>query len=495
LTEVVLGLDIGSSSTKGVLATLDGTVVATAEAAHAMDFPHPGWAEHDPQQVWWQDFLAVCRDLLTEASHEVVAVAISGIGPCLLPVDGSGDPLRPAIMYGIDIRAQKEIDELTERFGFERVLARCGSPLTSQAVGPKMLWLRHEEPEVWSRTKRFLMAHTFVILRLTGEYVLDHHSASQCCPLYSIKDAGWIDEWCTDIAPGVEFPRLAWSSEVVGTVTAEASSLTGLPAGIPVVAGTIDAWAEALSVGVAAPEDFMLMYGTTMFMVEIMPELIPTPQFWGTKGVFAGTHTLAGGLAAAGALTAWLREIAGDSPYAQLVAEAAAACPGARGLVALPYFSGERTPIFDTKARGVIAGLTLSHTRGELYRALLESTAFAVRHNLEAMEVTGARPDAIVAVGGGTKGGLWTQIVSDVTGQVQGLPSESIGACYGDALLAAIGLGAASETTRWNAISEWVQPDERRRAFYDELYGLYRDLYVTTKRCTHALADVQDRQQ
>jgi xylulokinase len=260
-----------------------------------------------------------------------------------------------------------------------------------------------------------------------------------------------------------------------------------------VVAGTIDAWAEALSVGVAAPGDFMLMYGTTMFMVEVLAEAIAAPHFWGTQGVFEGTHALAGGMAAAGALTAWLRKLAGDPSFEELVDEARLARPGANGLLVLPYFSGERTPIFDTRARGVVAGLTLSHTRGELYAALLESTAFGVRHNLESMEAAGARPDAIVAVGGGTRGGLWTQIVSDVTGRVQGVPRESIGASYGDAVLGAIGLGAASEETRWNSISEWVQPDERNCGLYDELYGLYRELYLTTQRCTHALADIQSR--
>lgn len=491
MTEVILGLDIGSSSTKGVLASPSGDLVASAEAHHGMAFPHPGWAEHDAESVWWDDFLTVLNDLRSQSTGDIAAVAISGIGPCLLPVDMGGAPLRPAIMYGIDVRAQKEIEELTERFGSDRVLERCGSRMTSQAVGPKMLWLQHEEPDVWSRTRRFMMAHSFVQFRLTGEYVLDHHSASQCCPLYSIREAAWIDEWCSEIAPGVEFPRLAWSSEVIGEVTPEASRQTGLPAGIPVVAGTIDAWAEALSVGVTAPAEFMLMYGTTMFMVEILPELIVTPQFWGTQGVFEGTHTLAGGLAAAGALTAWLRELAGDPSYEHLVSEAALAQAGANGLVVLPYFSGERTPIFDTKARGVVAGLTLSHTRGELYRALLEATAFGVRHNLESMEEAGARPDSIVAVGGGTRGGLWTQIVSDVTGREQGVPRESIGASYGDALLGAIGLGCADQDTRWNSVSEWVKPDEHKRELYDKLYALYRELYGATEDCVHKLADLQ----
>jgi xylulokinase len=491
MSDLLMGIDIGTSSSKGVLAHPDGQVVATATRPHDLSLPKPGWAEHDAESIWWADFTSICAELLHQADGQIAAVCVSGIGPCLLPADAEGRPLRPAILYGIDTRATREIEELTERYGAERILSRCGSLLTSQAVGPKLAWLRRNEPDVWARTRHFFMASSFVIYRLTGEYVLDHHSASQCDPLYDLQERHWIEDWAEDIAPGLPLPRLLWPAEVAGTVSQSASQATGIPAGTPVVAGTIDAWAEAASVGVLEPGDLMLMYGTTMFLVEVVTKPKPHPGLWSTAGIFPDTYSLAAGMATSGALTAWLRDIAGGLPYAELVREAAAIASGADGLVVLPYFAGERTPIFDPRARGVICGLTLSHGRGHLYRALLEATGYGIRHIFEAMREAGSGGKRLVAVGGGTKGGLWTQIVSNVTGREQILPKETIGASYGDALLAGIGSGLVKEGVEWNPPAAIVEPDPTTREVYATLYGIYRDLYPATRSAAHALADLQ----
>lgn len=491
MTALLLGIDIGTSSSKGVLARPDGEIVAITERPHHLSLPRPGWAEHDAEGVWWADFQAICRELAAKADGPLAALCVSGIGPCLLAADEAGNPLRPAILYGIDTRATREIEEITERYGAAQILRRGGSPLSSQAVGPKLAWLRHNEPDVWSRTRRFFMASSFIVHRLTGEYVLDHHSASQCDPLYDLAANRWIDEWAREIAPGLPLPKLLWPAEVAGHVTAEATTLTGIPAGTPVAAGTIDAWSEAVSAEVREPGDLMLMYGTTMFMVEVLKEPRTHDKLWGTSGVFPGTHNLAAGMSTSGALTGWLRQIAGDMPFATLLEEASVAPPGSDGLVVLPYFEGERTPIYDPQARGLICGLTLSHGRGHLYRSLLESTAYGVRHILEVMVEAGGQEPRLVAVGGGTKGGLWTQIVSDVTGRPQTLPRQTIGAAYGDALLAAIAVGLADKATEWNPPAEVVRPNLDVRAIYDSLYGIYRELYPATRAQMHALAGIQ----
>ena len=493
MTALLLGVDIGTSSSKGVLARPNGEIVAIAERPHQLSLPRPGWAEHDAEAVWWTDFHAICAELISKGDGPVSAVCVSGIGPCLLPADEAGNPLRPAILYGIDTRAAREIEEITKRYGEEQILRRGGSLLSSQAVGPKIAWLRRNEPDVWDRTRRFFMASSFIVHRLTGEYVLDHHSASQCDPLYDLAGNCWIDEWAEEIAPGLPLPRLLWPAEVAGRVTPEAAGLTGIPAGTPVATGTIDAWSEAVSAGVSEPGDLMLMYGTTMFMVEVLEEPRTHDKLWGTSGVFPGTHNLAAGMSTSGALTGWLRQIVGGVPFATLTEEAAAVRPGSDGLVVLPYFEGERTPIYDPKARGLICGLTLSHGRGHLYRSLLESTAYGVRHILEVMADAGGREPRLVAVGGGTKGGLWTQIVSDVTGRPQTLPRQTIGAAYGDAMLAAIAVGLADKATEWNPPTEVVQPNPAVRALYDSLYGIYRELYPATWRQMHALASLQFR--
>jgi xylulokinase len=491
MSELLLGVDIGTSSSKGVLSRPDGEVVATAQKEHELSMPRPGWAEHDAEGVWWEDFVSICRELLEKADDRVTAVCTSGIGACLLPADEEGRPLRPAILYGIDTRAEREIEELGERYGEEILLARCGSVLTTQAVGPKLLWLRRNEPDVWEKTRMFFMANSFIAWRLTGEYVLDHHSASQCDPLYDVHENRWIADWAEEIAPGLPLPRLLWPAEVVGEVTPEASEATGIPAGTPVAAGTIDAWSEGASVGVQEPGDLMLMYGTTMFIIEVLEEPLSHPGLWGTAGILPNTHNLAAGMATSGALTGWLKKISGDLSYEELTEEAANVPPGSEALVVLPYFAGERTPLFDPRARGLISGLTLSHGRGHLYRAMLEATAYGVRHIFEFMRDAGGGGKRLVAVGGGTKGGLWTQIVSDVTGRPQDLPEQTIGASYGDALLAARSVGLAAPDTDWSKLSDTVEPRAENRGIYDELYGIYRELYPATREQVHKLADMQ----
>jgi xylulokinase len=197
-------------------------------------------------------------------------------------------------------------------------------------------------------------------------------------------------------------------------------------------------------------------------------------------------------MATSGAVTSWLRELFGSPDYAELVDLAERSGPGANGLLMLPYFAGERTPVMDPQARGVVAGLTLSHTRGDLYRAALEATAYGVRHNVETIEAAGGDIRRVVAVGGGTRGGLWTQVVSDVTGRPQEIRRQSVGASYGGALLAAQ-LVTDADVDAWNPVQEVVRPQEATAAGYAEGYRLYRELYTASADVVHALAARQHR--
>lgn len=239
------------------------------------------------------------------------------------------------------------------------------------------------------------------------------------------------------------------------------------------------------------PGDVMLTYGTTMGVAGILDQPRPSHALNSTPGVFPGRHIMIGPTATSGALTNWLRTISDNKPFEELLAEAAATPPGASGLVALPYFAGERTPLWDPDARGVIAGLTLSHTRGHLYRALLEATAYSARAIFDALHADGVRTDRIVAVGGGTKGGLWTQIVSDVTGVRQELSEETTGASYGDALFAGHAAGLVDPMDTWATYAETVQPRPELREGYDRLYTIYEQLYPATVTQVHALAEIQ----
>ncbi|MBN8425039.1 sugar kinase [Microbacterium esteraromaticum] len=488
-----LGVDIGTSSSKGVLVADDGTILATATRAHEVDRPHTGWVEMDAR-IWWDEFVAIARELRKAHPDALItAVGVSGMGPCVLLADEHDEPVRPAILYGVDTRAAEQIDRMTDELGPEEITRIGGSALTSQSAGPKIAWITDEDPDAWQRAKRLFMPASWLARKLTGAYVLDHQSASQSSPLYDIENERWHDSWWQQYADGLEQPPLTWAGEIAGTVTATASALTGIPEGTPVITGTIDAWSEAVSVGAHGDGDLMLMYGTTMFLIATGAQTLRTPSMWTTAGAFAGTRNLAGGLSTSGALTAWLKDLT-DADYPQLLAEAEASGPGARGLLMLPYFAGERTPIQDPDARGVIAGLTLSHGRGDLYRAALEATALGVRHNVETMRAAGADIRRIVAVGGGTQGRLWLQIVSDATGLAQQIPATTIGASYGAAFLAASATAPAGQEPRidaWNPVTETITPDPAAQPVYDELFDRYQRLYAGTRDVVHELATVQ----
>jgi xylulokinase len=490
-TAASLGIDVGTQSTKAVLASADGTILAECAVSHGVDMPAPGFAEQGAERIWWGDVVSLCRQVTALAGGtEISAVTVSGLGPCVLPCDERVRPLRPGILYGIDTRATDEIAELNELLGETEILARSGSALSSQAGGPKIAWLRRHQPGIWARTRFVHSAHSFVTHRLTGRYLFDHHTASQYDPMYDMTTGSWHATWARQLAGRVELPELVWPGAIAGHITAEAATQTGLRPGTPVVTGTIDAWAEAYSVNVAAPGDLMLMYGSTMFLVLCASR----PRFhqgvWTTQGMVPGVETYAAGMATSGLLLRWLCDITGLT-FDEALAAAAAVPPGSDGVLCLPYFAGERSPIFDPSARGTFAGLTIRHGRGHLIRAGYEAVAYGIRHNLDVLAGLGVEPRRVVAVGGGTTGDLWTRIVSDVTGLTQEIPSVTTGAAYGDALLGAIAVGLVPPGAAWNKASRLIEPDPATASLYDAGYASYRQLADQVEPVSRALAHVQ----
>ena len=498
---------MGTYSSKGVLVAEDGTVLIETQTPHDMSIPRPGYAEHDPDTVWWADFTILCRQILTQAgadhsitAEQITAVGVSAIGPCVLPVGKDGSPLRPSILYGIDGRAQKQIDHLTAHLGAERIRNEAGSDLSSQSGGPKVLWIRENEPDIWQKTWKIMTSTTYLVYRLTGEVVMDHYTAAFFGPLYDIKHQRWSQDMAEPICLTSILPELRWASDVAGTVTPEAAALTGLAEGTPVVTGTADAGSEAVSAGVLNPGQTMLMYGSSMFIISVRDRLESGGVFWPAPFLFPGTYALAAAMSTTGSLTTWFRDNlaelerqqeaeTGVSAY-QILAEAAAEIPpGSDGIMVLPYFSGERTPINDPDARGAFVGINLRTTKAHLYRALLESVGYGIRHNLEAMAESGLETGELTAVGGGTKNQVWISIVNDILGKPQ-LVRPTIGAAFGDAVLAAIGSGVLSGP---DAVEPWLVPAEEIRfnpantKRYDQFYYLYRQLYQDTSDVIHRL--------
>jgi len=509
MSQLLLGIDIGTYSSKGVLCHLDGVIIAESRADHEMSIPKPGYAEHDADAVWWSDFTKISKDLSKKVPQgdQIAGVGVSAIGACVLPVDENGEPLRPGILYGVDTRAISQIEELENKYTREALVEFGGSRLTTQATGPKILWIKQNEPEIYRKTAKFITSTSYLIFRLTGNYVIDAHTATEFNPLLDIKTVSWDGRFAEDITSLDKLPEIGWSDEVAGRVTAKASAETGIPVGTPVNFGAVDALSEAVSVGVVDFGELMIMYGSTAFFIFLINKPVPTNELWLEAGAFKGQYEYSAGLSTSGSATTWFRDqfgkdllqaesAGGANAYATLAEEASYSPVGANGLIMLPYMSGERTPIFDPKARGVIAGLSLSHTRGDVYRAVLEGTAFSIRMNLEAMQKAGAQIKHGVAVGGGASNRLWLQMVSDVSGIPQLLPEKTIGASYGDAFLVGLAVGVINNLDvlkkDWVSIKHEVHPNVENKKIYDRLYPMFKDLYQRSKSVVHQLTDFQE---
>lgn len=492
-----LGIDIGTYESKGVLVDHQGQIHAQAARAHKMLVPQPGWAEHRPEEDWWGDFVYICQSLIKQQNIEpasIKAVACSAIGPCMLPVDKHGNALMNGVLYGVDGRAESEVQELSQRIGESLIVERCGNALTSQSVGPKILWLKRCRPEIYAQTAHVHTSTSFLVQRLTDQVVIDHYTAANFAPLYDVNRQCWVEDLADDIIALEKLPRLMWSNEIAGAVTDAAAKATGLLKGTPVTVGTIDAAAEAVSVGMDQPGDMMMMYGSTIFIILRTANRVADPRLWYAPWLFENEHASMAGLATSGTLTHWFRDqiakdLDPDQAFTQLALEASDSPAGAKGLLMLPYFSGERTPIHDIHAKGTIFGLNLTHTRGDIYRALLEGIAHGTRHVTETFAEVGHSPARVLAVGGGTKNNLWLQATSDITGLNQVVCEQTIGASYGDAFLAAMSVGAVvrSDIARWNPPKKNVDavPDP----IYDKSYSLFRKLYEQTKDIARELTE------
>ena len=498
----LVGVDIGTYSSKGVLVTADGTLVASHTVPHGMDMPKPGFFEHDADKVWWHDFVVIVQQLLKISdidSKQILGIGTSAIGSCVLPIDDKGNALRPGILYGIDARASQEIEYLEDKLGKNEIFARSGSHLTSQASGPKVLWIRNHEPEVYEKTRWFLTSEAYLVHKLTGKATIDIYTAGGYAPLFDVCERAWVQEAADWITPLERLPRAFWSHEVVGEVTVEAARQTGLAAGTPVVAGTTDAAAEAISAGVADFDDMMLMLGSSVFYIMKTRELVTTQHFWSSNFLEEGAFAFLGGMSTSGSLTVWFRDqfmeaqrTNGEDPFTKLAESAATSPAGSNGLILLPYFEGERTPLHDPRAKGLWFGLSLKHTKGDLYRSILEGVAFGIRHNLEIMQQEHVQPKRILAVGGGTKNPLWLQIIADVCHLRLDVPEQQIGASYGDAFLAATGIGLyknLSEIKQWVRIKSSIEPNPEMYKSYEFNYQLFRQLYASNKHLMHRLAD------
>lgn len=478
----LLGIDTSTTATKALLIDGTGQVVAVASSSYDLSTPKPLWAEQDPA-FWWEATQKSIREILEES--QVDAAAIAGVGLTgqmhgLVLLDSVGEVLRPAILWN-DQRSAAECDQMRQTLGLARLVEITGNDAFPGFTAPKLLWVRHHEPAIYSRVEQVLLPKDFVRFRLTGEYATDRAGAGGTLML-DLATRDWSMELLDafDI-PSRWLPRTHEGTQETGRISAAAADQTGLTAGTPVFAGGGDQAAQAVGAGAVEPGIVALTLGTSGVVfassdrplterhgrLHAFPHAVP--EKWHVMGVM---------LSAAGSLR-WYRDVVAPGvEFAELVEQAADVEPGSEGLVFLPYLSGERTPHADPNIRGAFSGLTLKHGRAHMTRAVLEGVAFGLRDNLALMEEVGLDSIEQVRVsGGGAKSPLWRQILADVCDVELVTVQATEGAALGAALLAGTGTGVWSSVNEASAatveLGETTRPDSAKRDLYARAYSRF----------------------
>lgn len=488
----VLGIDVGTSSVKAVLLDAHGRPLDEATAGYPLHSPQPGWTEQDPDD-WWAATRFALAELWARGHlpDSVEAIGLAGQMHSLVLLDDAGSVLAPAILWS-DQRTEAECQDITDRIGAAELLALTGNRALPGFTAPKLLWVRRHWPDVHRRARSMLLPKDFIRHRLTGELATDVSDASGTL-LFDVRQRRWSAPVCEalDVDPRW-LPEALEGTTQTGSVSAEAAAATGLVQGTPVVAGGGDNAAAAVGLGALNPGVLTLSIGTSGVLFAPL-ERYPV-QVDGRLHVFCHAvpdrwHLMAVTLSAGGSLR-WLSDllqpvlpVSGEAAYEWLMERAAAAPPGAEGLVFLPYLSGERTPYVDPRARGVFFGLHLGHRLDHMVRAVLEGVAFSLRQGLELMQEAGAAADLARGAGGGLQSRVWLEIMSDVLGLGIQTTTAGTGAARGAAVLAGLGMQVyadASVGIAW--AEESVQrPDAERRAALEPVFGVYERLYPALK--------------
>lgn len=485
-----LGIDVGTGGSRAVLIDSSGAIVASATIEHApFASPEIGWAEQNPED-WRRASIEAIRQVLANENvnaEDIAAVGLSGQMHGAVFLDKFDKVLRPSIIW-CDQRTENQCRELTEKIGAEKLIELVSNPALPNFTLTKMLWVRENEPEIWRKVKCVLLPKDYVRFCLTGDKATDVSDASGTLML-DVRNRKWSKEILAASEIGESLlPELYESAEITGTISAECAAETGLLKGTPVVAGASDNAAGAIGMGIVRVGSVSATVGTSgvIFAVTDKPSIdlrgrIHTfchaaPNRWHVTGVTQ----------AAGLSLRWFRDnFSLNENYDDLTAESAKISVGADGLLWTPYLMGERTPHIDSNVRASLIGLTASHTKAHVVRAILEGVAFSLRDSLEIFKDLGIPIQTIKLGGGGARSSLWRQIQADVYGRAVEIVESDEGAAYGAALLAGVGAGrwktidqACGETIR---VAEKIEPNDESVEILNRQYQKYQTIYPSLR--------------
>jgi xylulokinase len=495
-----LGIDSSTTATKALLIGADGEVLGVASSEYDYETPHPMWTEQHPD-LWWQGTISSIRQVLSQTGvdpADVKGVGLTGQMHGLVLLDRDGEVLRPAILWN-DQRTGAECDEIRERLGKEQLIQITGNDALTGFTAPKILWVKNNEPEIFTQIKQILLPKDYVRFKLTGEYATDKAGGAGTL-LFDVR----ARDWSRTVADALEIipswlPPTFEGTAVTGRVTPQAAEATGLKAGTPVMGGGGDQAAAAVGTGAVVEGIVSLSLGTSgvVFASADQPIIEPEGRLHAFCHAAPGKWHLMGVMLSAAGSLRWYRDaLAPDVDFTSLVEQTSSIQPGSDGLLFLPYLTGERTPHPDPLARGAFVGLTVRHTQPHLTRAILEGVSFGLRDSFELMQGAGLADITQVRItGGGAKSPLWRQILADVFQVELVTVNTAEGAAYGAAVLAATGAGVfadvASACAAFIQITGSTTPGPAS-ATYQEMYPLYRELYPALRPSFNAIARVSN---
>jgi xylulokinase len=487
----LLGIDVGTGGSRALVTDEAGRVVASVTVEHVpFASPRMGWAEQDARD-WWRASATAVRDVLRGgalSADEIKCVGLTGQMHGAVLLDERGEVLRPAIIW-CDVRTDQQCRAITERVGAERLIELVLNPALAGFTLPKLLWVRETEPELWARVRSVLLPKDYVRLRLTGERATDVADASGTL-LLDVRRRAWSREMLGHAEIDERLlPRVFESPEVTGRVSPEGAEATGLREGTPVVAGAGDQAAGAVGMGIVRPGTVSATIGTSgvVFAATDKPALDRGGRVHTFCHAVPGRWHVMGVTQAAGLSLRWFRDHFGAGaedgrdPYERLIEEASGAPAGSDGAVWTPYLMGERTPHLDPHARAALTGLTASHTRAHVVRAILEGVAFSLRDTLTIFAEMKLPVETIRLGGGGARSALWRQIQADVYRHTVEIVEAEEGAAYGAALLAGVGGGTWATVDEACAaavrVRARVEPDAEASSLLDARYRTFQSVY------------------
>src|SRR5882724_3899911 len=492
----VLGIDVGTGGTRAVIIDGRGRILSSATEEHEpFSSPKTGWAEQRPEDWWRATRVAVGKAIAQGGlgKEQIACVGFSGQMHGAVLLDGAGEVVRPALIW-CDVRTEKQCSDLNQQIGPERIIQLTCNPALANFTLTKLLWVRENEPENWKRVRSVMLPKDYVRFRLTGERAIDVADASGTLML-DVANRRWSPEvlQAAEIDASL-LPAVFESQDVCGKVSVTGALATGLAAGTPAVAGAGDQAAGATGMGIVTPGAVSATIGTSGVVFAATDRLALDPR--GRLHTFChavpGRWHVMGVTQAAGLSLRWFRDRlacpstkSGGDPYETLTAEAATVPAGADGLLWAPYLMGERTPHLDAEARGALVGLTASHTRAHVVRAILEGVAFSLKDTFTLFSELKVPVTSIRLGGGGARSALWRQIQADVYGHAVELVEAEEGAAYGAALLAAVGAGvwptvdaACAATVR---VASRINPQPAAVATLNASYSAFRRVYPATR--------------